>query len=386
METFTTKIYSVAFGLAGVGKVDGKVCFVKGALPGEEVDFRITKDSRRFAEGEVVSIKEPSPERVDPVCKYYGRCGGCQGQHISYEEEVKYKGEQASELIKRIARLEDFEVFDIVPSPKAYNYRSSVTLHNNGKNIGFFEIDGKTLMEIDECPIASEAINKEIAKLTPAQDKGDITLKSDSAGRVWSSVRMGERFYIDTFRGVELYLSPRSFSQANRDITVKIIETLEEWIGEVDENTALFDPYCGIGFFTFLLEGDYAIRVGIDENRTAIDCAKTTAKRLGRRDVKFYKGQAEKELVSIFERSKKRDNILFLDPPRKGAQKEILEAVKGLEDVRRVFYLSCDPARLARDVKELTSAGNLSLKRIKPFDMFPRTKHIETLAELERKS
>jgi 23S rRNA (uracil1939-C5)-methyltransferase len=377
-----TKIYSLAFGASGVGKVDGKVCFVSGALPDEEVIFEVEKDTSRYTEGRVVEILTSSPARVEPVCRYYNRCGGCFLQHLSYEKELFYKKEQLIQLIRRIAgEKENFECADIVASPDCYHYRASVTLHRIGRKYGYYERNGRTVIEIEECPIAEEAINTVMAALECTGKKEDVTLKSDFDGRVWSSDRPGQRFFVDRYRDVELYMSPKTFSQPNRYMAEKIVETLEEWIGPSWDDAAFFDAYCGVGFFSFLLKQDFCLQVGLDASRIAISCAKNTAKRLGQRNIRFYKGEAEKDFFGIFNRSKKHRNILFIDPPRAGAARSFLEEARNCRDLDRLYYLSCDPARLARDIKILTDGSEWTLRRVCPFDMFPRTKHIETLAE-----
>ncbi|MBD3378918.1 MAG: TRAM domain-containing protein [Candidatus Omnitrophica bacterium] len=384
MEKIRTEIYSLAFGLKGIGRIDGKVCFVKGALPGEQVVFRVVRDKGRYLEGELLEVLEPSKHRITPECPYYGRCGGCQGQHMDYSEELRYKEEQVDELLKRLAGTDSPALLKIEPSSKEYGYRSTVTLHRRGGRTGFFGADGKTLVPVEKCLLAEDALNKEIPGLDPRGQRSDVTIKADAAGRTWSSERMGERFFTDTFRGFEMFFSPRSFSQANRYIAVRILEELEEWMGETDRDTAFFDPYCGSGFFTFLLDRDLGLRVGMDENRAAIDCAKTTLKKHGLKGVKFYRADAEDKFFRIFERCSLGKNILLLDPPRRGVRKDLLEKIRNSEELDRVYYLACDPARLARDVRILTEDGVWRLGRVKPFDMFPRTKHIEVLAELTR--
>ncbi len=377
-------IFSLAFGGSGVGKVDGKVCFVDGALPGEEVLFEVLKDTARYIEGAVTEILKPSGDRTPPLCRYYAECGGCQLQHLSYEKELYYKKEQVVQLLNRISGRDDFICQDVVPSRDCYHYRSSVTLHKKGNKYGYYARDGRTIIAIEECLVAEEAINRELIGLTAGSGKDDVTLKADHLGQVWISDRSGERFFADRYRDVEVFLSPKSFSQSNRYISEMVAETLERWIGPSHPDTAFFDAYCGAGFFSFLLGQDFGIRVGMDTNRIAIDCAKTTVKKHGLHNVKFYKGDVEKEFFDVFHRTKKQENILLIDPPRKGADRSFLEKVKAEEDVSGIYYISCDPARLARDVKILTDDSEWALKKVCPFDMFPRTKHIEVLAEFSR--
>ncbi|MGB2630934.1 MAG: hypothetical protein WBD24_06400 [Candidatus Omnitrophota bacterium] len=378
-----TDIYSMAFGGDGVGKVDGKVCFVQGAIPGEKVLFDVTKETSSYIKGDLAEILIPSDDRTRPVCRYYGRCGGCQLQHISYEKELVHKKEQVVQLIKRIAGKEGFLCGEIVASPDPYHYRSSVTLHGKDGKYGYYAAGkgaGRDIIDIEECPIADEAINRELKKLPSGSEK-EITLKSDHQGRVWSSDRPGERFFLDHYRDVDIYFSPKTFSQSNRYISERMVEKLEEWIGPAGIDTAFFDAYCGAGFFALLLKQDFGIRIGMDTSRISIDCAKTTVKKRGLKDAKFFKGDVEKEFLRLFENHKKGANVLLLDPPRRGTGKDFLDRVKRVEDIDKMYYISCDPARLARDIKILTDESGWTLGRVHPFDMFPRTKHIEVMVE-----
>ncbi|MFH1664996.1 MAG: methyltransferase domain-containing protein [Candidatus Omnitrophota bacterium] len=383
MKQLKTNIYSLAFGGGGVGKVDGKVCFVGGALPGEEVIFDVVRDTSSYIAGEVREILTASPDRVKPECKYYGRCGGCQLQHLAYDKELFYKKEQVVQLIARISGIKDLECCDITGSPDCYHYRSSVTLHKEKDVYGYYDMSGKHVLGIDECSIAEGAINKSLAGLDK-NGREDVTLKADHNGKVWSSERMGERFFFDRYGDMDICLSPKAFSQPNRYIAEMIVRTMEEWIGKPDENTVFFDIYCGAGFFSFLIKRDFSSRIGMDSSRVAIDCAKNTAKNSKMGNIKFYKGDAEKDFFQVFEREKGPNNILLIDPPRTGVDKVFLENIGKNGDINRIFYISCDPSRLSRDIKILTGESSWTLKKVKPFDMFPRTKHIETLAEFVR--
>jgi len=378
-------IYSLAFGGEGVGRIDGKVCFVEDALPGEEVRFRTIKETDSYIKGTLLEVITPSPDRVKPACPYYGKCGGCQLQHISYKKELHYKREQAVELIRRIAGIKDFNCETIVASSDPYHYRSSVTLHRGkGGEIGYYARDARTVLEIKGCPIAEESINEALKKLPKGFKADRFTLKSDHNGRVWTSGKEGERFFWDKYREKEIVLSPRIFSQCNRYIAEKVSEIIDEWAGTVEEGTGFFDLFCGAGFFSFLTRAGYGVKIGIDSERTAIDCAKTTMRKYVPPNMKFYKAEVEKEFFKIFERNKLAKNTVLLDPPRKGLQKAFLEKLKSVPDITGIYYLSCDPARLARDIKLITEEGAWKLGRTQFFDMFPRTKHIETLAEFVR--
>lgn len=385
-KTLETEIYSLAFGGNGIGKVDGKVCFVEGALPGEHVLFEVEKEHPKFLEGKVLKRSNDADDRIDPICPHYGICGGCQLQHLAYSKELYYKEKQVVELLSRIGGIKDPKCLSIEASDKEYGYRNTIELHRAREgHYGFYKKKSKEIISINNCPIAVEAINQRLSNGDSSHKAREVTIKADHLGNIWSSDGIGERFYTDRYRDKDIYLSPKSFSQANRYISERISITLDEWMGEDNSNAAFFDAYCGVGFFTFLSSSSFSLFSGIDESRVAIDCAKTTKKKFSNVKTKFYRGIVEKDFFNIFDKNCSKNNVVFLDPPRKGAGKPFLEKLIKNNKVEKIYYLSCDPARLARDIKIMTTGDEFMLTRFKPFDMFPRTMHIETLAELVRK-
>nr|HPN73208.1 hypothetical protein [Candidatus Omnitrophota bacterium] len=250
----------------------------------------------------------------------------------------------------------------------------------------YFRESSHEVVEVRMCPVAVPAIGDNVQALTHGEDKDEITLKADHNGKVWSSCRPGERFFIDSYRGKDIYFSPKAFSQCNRYISEQISKTVEEWVSPRASGAAFFDIYCGSGFFSFTVGAPFASRIGVDESRVSIDCAKNTVKTAGEKNIKFYRQDADEGVFDIFEREKKKNNIFLLDPPRKGVGKVFLEKIRESSGVDLVYYISCDPACMARDVKTMTQGGKWRLGRIKPFDMFPRTGHIEVLGELVRRS
>ena len=385
-KTFEIEIYSLAFGGNGVGKIEGKVCFVEGALPGEQVLFEVEKEHPKFIVGKVIERLTDSKDRIEPICPYFGVCGGCQLQYLDYTKELYYKEEQVTDLLSRIGGVKDPKGLKIEASDKEYGYRNTIELHRSREGqYGFYKKKSKEIVSINKCPVSCDAINQRLSVWDSSHKSREVTLKADYLGNVWSSDMMGERFYTDRYRGKDIYLSPKSFSQANRYISERISATLDEWIGKENSKASFFDAYCGVGFFTFLSSSSFSLFAGIDESRVAIECAKTTKKKLSTAKTKFYRGIVEKDFFNIFDQNCSKSNIVFLDPPRKGAGQPFLEKLVKKSKVEKIYYLSCDPARLARDIKIITKSDEFMVTRFKPFDMFPRTMHIETLVELVRK-
>lgn len=372
------EIYGLGYGGMGIGKLEGKVCFVEGALPGERVRFVKESEKKRFIIGKATEIFAASEDRVEAVCPYYGRCGGCQYQHLSYEKEVAYKGEQVKEMLARIGGLKEYVFEGITPSPLHYGYRSSVTVHRSPSGYGYFSKDNETIIAIDQCPIAKKEISNTISGLDQTIGKKDITLKQDSSDNVWIKGRSGDRFFKDEFLGAELTFSPLAFSQINHQVAVSMVETLRQWLGKHDRET-LFDLYCGVGFFGILLRDLFNSIIGIDDNAVAIDCAKSTKRDLHIQNIRFYQGD-ESVFSSYYERLHSRMNTLILDPPRGGIDKKLIKWLSGLDEANYLYYISCDPAMLGRDAKLLTQDKAWALDRVASFDMFARTKHIESIA------
>jgi len=379
------EIDGLSYGGAGVGRIDGKVYFIEGALPGERVSFERLAEKGHYATGRVMDIIKPSLERVLPVCPYYEKCGGCQYQHLDYEKEIFYKGEQARQILGRIGGCSEYIFEGVVSYPPGYNYRSSITLHESHSGYGFFAKDNKSVLAVNRCPLARNEINAviEAAAYMPNLKK-DITIKCDNSGNVWISGRQGHRFFRDDFFGFRLTFSPMAFSQVNRAAAISITDWLAGHMRSAGDPKVLFDIYCGSGFFGLLLRGLFRTVVGIDDDPLAIDCAVISKKDLSAENVKFYCGNAQDKIKGLYDKFHGRENVILIDPPRSGISKKIALFLSGLKDADSLYYVSCDPATLARDIRLLTQPGLWRLRRIACFDMFAQTKHIESVALLER--
>lgn len=386
-QLLKTKIYSLAYGGAGVGKINGKVCFVEGALPYEEILFKIVKEKKNYIKGKAVKILTLSADRIEPVCKYYNDCGGCQYQHITYEKELYYKQNQVLELIKQISNLKNIKFDKIIGSDKFYNYRESITLHksivqkNKPYYYGYFSLDNKTILNIDSCSIANKEINNFLPITILKNPPRNLTIKTDYKNIARFSNNILHKFYEDKFLDRKFILSTNAFTQNNRYIALKMLDALENWINVIDEKTNLFDVYCGAGFFTVLIKNLFEKRIGLDSNKIAVKCAHRNLKNLKISNTKFYNKKAESHFIQIFEQQKNKNNILILDPPRQGVPRALLNKIINLKELNEIFYVSCDPGKLARDIKIILNCGLWKLDAVKIFDMFPRTKHIETIAK-----
>ena len=378
-DGITIEITDLAFGGAGVGRIDGKACFVDGALPGETVQALITADKGNYYTARTANVQKRCPRRITAPCPYYEKCGGCQYQHASYDLEFEYKDKQARATLAKTPVIEEGLIEPITPSLSEYEYRSSITLHRSGSGYGFYGADGKTVIPITQCLLAETPINTSLQTVyADSAGAKEITIKCNTAGHAYISSKHSH--YTDVIAGVELTFSPSSFTQANRAVTELLVQRLRTWIGAVPHMT-LFDLYCGCGLFSFLA-GDLFMRAfGIDNNEPSIACANASNKRL-KRACKFIVDDVLRGFFKAYSNAGTGPKAVIVDPPRPGLHKNLIEIMRGLKDIERVFYVSCNPATLARDLLLLCAQKRFTVKRAAAFDMFPRTKHIECLVEL----
>src|SRR5215467_8094861 len=165
MRLVDLKIQDIAFGGKGVAREQGKAVFVPYTIEDELVSVEIVREKKQFAEAELVEVKQSSPDRVTPECPYFGRCGGCAYQHISYEHQLAIKWRQVRNALQRIGKLKDVPMRPIIASPKQYGYRNRITVHTQDGVIGFFRRDSHRLIDIEQCPISRDEVNGALAQL-----------------------------------------------------------------------------------------------------------------------------------------------------------------------------------------------------------------------------
>ncbi|CAN5560852.1 hypothetical protein BH09VER1_BH09VER1_38810 [soil metagenome] len=343
-------IESVAFGGKGVSRLaDGKVCFVPGVIPGEKVTVKLGKVRKSFAEAELVKILESSPDRVKPPCTVFGRCGGCQYEHINYAKQLEIKRQQVFDVLQRLGGVKSPPVEETIGSPHEYAYRNRITVHVRNRKLGFFSEASGRIVEVSHCPIASDQVNSLLTELKALRPQdGEYPLREP-----------GE------YRG---------FRQVNDSVAGALLEVAEEMAQP--GGCLLIDAFCGAGFFAKQLRGLFKLVVGIEWSADAVRMA-----RQGVSDDEIYLlGDVKTHLPPAFMAAASTGTTLLLDPPSEGVDPEITEAI--LERLpQRIIYVSCNPPTLARDLKRLS--GSYELKRARPIDMFPQTAEIEVVALLE---
>ena len=371
MRVVDLKIEDVAFGGKGVGRDQGKAVFVPYTIEGEIISAEILREKKQFAEAELVEVKQSSADRVEPQCPYFGRCGGCAYQHISYEHQLAIKWRQVRDALQRIGKLKDVPMRPIIPSPKQYAYRNRITVHAQEGVIGFFRRDSHQLIDIEHCPISTDEVNRALTELRaqPYLRDGHYTLRASASSRVFSQTN-------------------DDVADALRDLVVNLVPPNQE---------LLIDAYCGAGFFAKALLDKFERVIGIDWDKFAIAAAKenVTEKET------YIAGDVEEELQKVgavhlnrpprvngihngrlrsiaptFERERV---TLIVDPPATGLSSAVRNAILDLAPTT-LIYVSCNPATLARDLKELHQ--KFIIESVTPLDMFPQTAEIEVLVHL----
>jgi tRNA/tmRNA/rRNA uracil-C5-methylase (TrmA/RlmC/RlmD family) len=355
MRLVDLRIEDVAFGGKGVAREDGKAVFVPYTIEGEIVSAEVVREKKQFAEAELIEVNEMSPHRVTPECPYFGRCGGCAYQHISYEHQLAIKWRQVRDALQRIGKLKDTPMRPIIPSPRQYAYRNRITVHAQGGVIGFFRRDSHRLIDIERCPISSDEVNRALAELRAQANvhDGHYTLRASPGVRV--------------------------FSQTNDQVANALHDLIVDLVAPNQE--LLLDAYCGAGFFAKTLLDKFERVIGIDWDRFAIEAARQDAT-----DKETYiAGDVEEELQSgAFQSAprqleSRRSTTLIVDPPAIGLSEAVRKAIVDLAPAT-LIYVSCNPPTLARDLRELQD--KFIIESVTPLDMFPQTAEIEVAASL----
>jgi 23S rRNA (uracil1939-C5)-methyltransferase len=428
----------------GIGKHEGMAVFVPQALPGETVKVSVIKQAKNYAVARVLQLMDTSPDRVAPPCPYYKRCGGCTLQHLSYEKQLEYKTRFVQNCLQRIGGL-DISVAPCAPSPQTYGYRNKssfpVAMTKDGVKTGFYAPHSHDLIDIGECIVADvhanaalKTIREYIASrnITPYDEftgKGLLrhiilrTAKDGSlmAAAVINGTKMqgeaewteylkenieglsslivntnaektnvilgnkdralyGDTYILDEILGLSFELSLQSFMQVNRAQSEELYKKALAF-ADIQSSDIVLDLFCGIGTLTLAAAIKAKKAFGVEIAQSAVDNANKNKTRNRITNAEFICGDCAKALPELLEKEKSID-IVLLDPPRKGCDKAVLDALIGAAPTK-IVYVSCDPATLARDIKVLAEGGYRALEAA-PFDMFPQTTHVECVIWMSR--
>jgi tRNA/tmRNA/rRNA uracil-C5-methylase (TrmA/RlmC/RlmD family) len=362
------RVSDIAFGGEGVARIEEFVVFVPFVLVGEEVEVELTEVKKNFARAKLVRVLQPSTDRVQPLCPYFGACGGCQYQHIGYETQLRIKHKQITDLFERIGKISRDVIAPVIPCPQPYGYRNRVMIRSQWNkpeqklNIGFVRWDGGLVEDIKECKIAEPPLNEQITHVRAhPPPKGGIKIVLRIPSENWE-------------------VPPDSFFQNNFFLLPELVKTARDFLVR-GQARHLIDLYCGVGFFGIELADVVASFVGVEYDQQAIKSARRNAASHQRTNGEFISGDVEQVLPQLLKKFSPDATSLLLDPPRKGCPRELLELLRR-ERPSQIIYVSCHPATMARDLNVLCGDGVFKLMQVVPLDMFPQTQHVECVAEL----
>nr|MDD6336442.1 23S rRNA (uracil(1939)-C(5))-methyltransferase RlmD [bacterium] len=430
----------------GIGHVQGYAVFVPGVLPGEKARVGITHAGRSMAHGRCLEVLVPSVNRVQPPCPYFGACGGCQLQHLSYEGQLQFKQNQVQQALRRIAGV-DVEVSPIVGADGSWRYRNKAQFPVGGRKgdvqVGFYRPSSHDLINIADCLIqphgcarAAEALRKAMAQLgvEPYREQDGsgyvrhLLVRTNTSGDILATLvtngwpvphiqqladalmavpgmvgvvqnnntrrdnvilgrenrlLAGRETLEETVMGNRWQVSPLSFLQINPKQMEKLYALAVSAATEGLEKPVVLDAYCGIGTMTLALALKARLAYGVEIVSAAIEDARRAARENGIDNVCFEAADAGEQMKKWVAQGRKFDSVV-VDPPRKGCSEAFIGAL--LEaGPGRIVYVSCNPATLARDIKAL-AAGGYRIDRCTPVDMFPQTVHVETVCLLVRRN
>ncbi len=388
-ELLELTVERLAAGGDGVARSpDGVTVFVPLAAPGDRLRVRVTETRRRYRRAEIVEVLAPGAARVPPRCAAFGRCGGCAWQHLDYAAQLDAKRAILADALQRIGGHTLDRRPDIVPSPEPYGYRMRARVLARRGTVGYRARRSHELCATSECPVLAPgllAALDEVRERTASRrefSEWEIGLGSDGAVHVAESgappVTSDPSSAILEVGADALLLSPGTFSQANGLLWDALHERVVEAAGRGER---VLELYAGAGFFTLGLARRFGRVVAVESSRSAAADLRGNLSRAGIRDVDVIEAAVERVVPR---RIDTRPDVVVLDPPRAGLPEPVCRGIADLTP-RRIVYLSCDPATLARDTARLVAHG-YALERTEGFDLFPQTAHLEALAVLERRA
>jgi tRNA/tmRNA/rRNA uracil-C5-methylase (TrmA/RlmC/RlmD family) len=367
-DKISLTIDDIAFGGEGVGRMDDFVVFVPFVIPGEMAEVEITEVKKNFARAKLLRVEKASPERVAPPCEYFGKCGGCQYQHMAYETQLRVKRKQIMDLFERVGKIPGEVVEPVIPCPLPYGYRNRIMVRSQWNkpeqklNIGFVRGDCGLVEDIEKCVIAEPALNEQLAQVRAhPPPKGGIKVVLRVQPENWE-------------------LPPDSFFQNNFSLLPSLVETARGFL-RAGGTKHLADLYCGVGFFGIELADSVETFTGVEYDQRAIRAAEKNARARNVRNGRFIPAKVEDALPGLLREMKAAETTVLIDPPRKGCGAAILKLLRETRP-RQVIYISCHPATMARDLNILQAENVFKLLHVQPLDMFPQTQHVECVADL----
>lgn len=409
MKTVTIKAESPSYGGRSIGKLNGKVVMIKGAIPGEMCEVKIEEEKKDYDAGVATSILTPSADRCLPECPYFDSCGGCQLQFITYERQVLLKEEILRDCLRRIAKIE------IQPSPSIvgsnpWNYRLRGQFKMAAGKTGFYMEKSREIVDIESCPLMSEEVNLYLAKVrtlpgnitagemhisvgdgavallkashSAAEDLKKLShnfMDSGFSGVVIQTpgrkaVRLGKQYITLGLEGLIYTVSPMTFFQSHWSLNRVVVQFLKAAL-QSGKKQRIMDLCSGAGNFSLPLAADAAEVIAIEESADAVRDGRRNADINEIKNCTFVNSSMDTAMIA------NDIDILIIDPPRPGLTGRTTDNILAAAP-ERIAYVSCNPTTLARDLKKL--AVRYVIESIRLIDFFPQTYHMESLALLRR--
>ncbi len=402
MEVTIERILPGGLGLA---HADGKTVMVALAAPGDRLSVRVDREKGNVVFASIEEIIEASPQRIEPPCPYFGRCGGCDFQQMNYQTQLAAKKKIIRDCLHRIARIEVPD-FEIIAAPNEWHYRARAQWQYDAeqKQLGYFEAASRRVCDVVECAVLVPELQQTLEELRSemfedllpreakyfrafAGDHGAIVApgferrrrsqrgpaqKNSTSSRAEESAEVTRMIASETYR-----MGAESFFQTNVDLLPQLIDVA---IGKQRGDSAI-ELYCGVGLFTVPLARRLKAVIGVEDDADATEFARKNLANAGLDNAEIERSDVGNWLAWNEQNPRCAAlDFLLLDPPRTGAESRVISGILKLKP-KRICYVSCDPATLARDLKKLI-AGGYSLDSIVAFDMFPQTHHVETVVHL----
>ena len=448
-DLYTVTIEDLGSDGAGIGKVDGYTLFIKDALIGDVAEVKVIKTKKHYGYARLMRMITPSPDRVEAPCPVARSCGGCQIQPLSYEKQLAFKQRKVEELLTRVGHVSDYAMHPMIGMEEPWHYRNKaqypVGRDREGRiTMGFYAGRTHSVIDCRDCAIGRPVNGRILERVQQWMEENRIAPYDEGSGRglvrhiliregfhtgqimvcliingkklphqqaligalaeipgmtslsysvntADTNVILGESavtiwgqpYITDMIGDVKYQISPMSFYQVNPVQTEKLYRTALDFADPGPEDV-IWDLYCGIGTISLFLAQKAAKVCGVEIIPEAIADAKRNAALNGMAGVDFYVGKAEEVLPEKYAKEQIRADIIVVDPPRKGCDRALLDCI-GQMQPKKVVYVSCDPATLARDLAILQEKG-YKVTDVRCCDMFPHTVHVETCALLTKAS
>ena len=385
----------------GITRIDNKITFVPKTVSGDIINLEIIKSHKNYNEAKLLKIVKPSPDRIEYKCPYYNKCGGCNIANLEYTNQLKYKKEKVINIFKKYNKIDINPT--IIASDEILHYRNKITLQYNEK-LGLYEEKTHNIIEIQECLLMPQKVNDIIKLLNKynyntslqkiviriinnqvminiiAKDipKSLIEILKNLDVSVYHNSKYisGNKVLIETLNNYKFSILPDSFFQINKKQTINLYNQIVEYANPQKEDKVL-DLYCGVGTIGIYLSKYCKEVLGIEINKSSIENANINKKLNNVENISFIEADVSKVLSMKY-----KADIIIVDPPRSGLDKNTIETLIKINP-KKIVYVSCDPITLSRDINLLKN--NYILKDIKLYDMFPETYHVESVCVLERR-